>query len=205
MYNDKEKVRKSKSSKKKQRRFFFLPLKDNERVLSASEKKYFKILNGNLIINCLLIVLGVLLCFLAFKANIWLGLIFILYGIVKVLAFLLKDDISLFDFNILYAIGSIIIGIITMFSSVNVMLGVWFILICAEDLELMFRLKRVEEKSWNFSLMVSVMVLFMGILLMVNPFVNLSFYQVVGVFLILYGVLSSTLCFLLKSRSYSFI
>ena len=203
MYNDKEKVKKS--NKKKGRRFFFLPLKDSERVLSNTEKKYFRILNSELIVNALLIVLGIILCFINFDVKIYLGILFILYGLIKMWAFKKREDISLFKISIIYGCISIILGIVTMFVSTNIMLGLWFILTVIENLELGFRLKKVEEKSWNFVLMSCVLVLFIGILLMVNPFNNLSIYQVTGIFLILYGVLSSRKLYMLEGRSYNFI
>ena len=203
MYNDKEKVKKS--NKKKGRRFFFLPLKDSERVLSNTEKKYFRILNSELIVNALLIVLGIILCFINFDVKIYLGILFILYGLIKMWAFKKREDISLFKISIIYGCISIILGIVTMFVSTNIMLGLWFILTVIENLELGFRLKKVEEKSWNFVLMSCVLVLFIGILLMVNPFNNLSIYQVTGIFLILYGVLSSSKLYMLEGRSYNFI
>ena len=205
MYNDKEKTVKKKKNTKKGRRFFFLPLKDSERVLSNTEKKYFKILNSELIINILLIALGIILCFANFSFNIILGIIFIIYGLIKIWAFKYRNDINLYSINIIYGLISIIIGIITMFANVNVMIGLWFILLVIENLELVIRLKKVEEKSWNFVLMCSVLTLFIGILIMVNPFNNLSVDQVIGIFLTLYGVLCSTKIFMLKNRSYNFI
>ena len=205
MYNDKEKNVKKKKNTKKGRRFFFIPLKDSERVLSATEKKYFKILNSELIINFILIIIGILLCFASFNSNIYLGILFIVYGLIKIWPFTLRNDITIFNISIIYGIISIILGIIMMFVNVNIMLGIWFILIVIENLELAFRLKKVEEKSWNFVLMCSVLTLFIGILLMINPFNNLSNYQVVGIFLTLYGVLSSTKIIMLKNRSYNFI
>ena len=205
MYNDKEKTVKKKKNTKKGRRFFFIPLKDSERVLSATEKKYFKILNSELIINFILIIIGILLCFLSFSSNIYLGILFIVYGLIKIWAFTLRNDITIFNISIIYGIVSIILGIIMMFVNVNIMLGIWFILIVIENLELAFRLKKVEEKSWNFVLMSSILTLFIGILLMINPFNNLSDYQVIGIFLTLYGVLCSTKIIMLKNRSYSFI
>ena len=205
MYNDKEKTVKKKKNTKKGRRFFFIPLKDSERVLSATEKKYFKILNSELIINFILIIIGILLCFASFNSNIYLGILFIVYGLIKIWAFTLRNDITIFNISIIYGIISIILGIITMFVNVNIMLGIWFMLIVIENLELVFRLKKVEEKSWNFVLMSSVLTLFIGILLMINPFVNLNSYQVIGIFLTLYGVLCSTKIIMLKNRSYNFI
>ncbi len=205
MYNDKEKTVKKKKNTKKGRRFFFIPLKDSERVLSATEKKYFKILNSELIINFILIIIGILLCFASFNSNIYLGILFIVYGLIKIWAFTLRNDITIFNISIIYGIISIILGIIMMFVNVNIMLGIWFILIVIENLELAFRLKKVEEKSWNFVLMSSVLTLFIGILLMINPFNNLSNYQVIGIFLTLYGVLCSTKIIMLKNRSYNFI
>ena len=205
MYNDKEKTVKKKKNTKKGRRFFFIPLKDSERVLSATEKKYFKILNSELIVNFILIIIGILLCFLSFSSNIYLGILFIVYGLIKIWAFTLRNDITIFNISIIYGIVSIILGIIMMFVNVNIMLGIWFILIVIENLELAFRLKKVEEKSWNFVLMSSILTLFIGILLMINPFNNLSDYQVIGIFLTLYGVLCSTKIIMLKNRSYNFI
>ena len=205
MYNDKEKTVKKKKNTKKGRRFFFLPLKDSERVLSNTEKKYFRILNSELIVNALLIVLGIILCFINFDVKIYLGILFILYGLIKIWAFKKREDISLFKISIIYGCISIILGIVAMFVSANIMLGIWFILTVIENLELGFRLKKVEEKSWNFVLMSCVLVLFIGILLIVNPFNNLSIYQVTGIFLILYGVLSSSKLYMLEGRSYNFI
>ncbi len=204
MYNDKEKTTKKKKNNKG-RRFFFLPLKDSERVLSDTEKKYFKILNSEIIVNVLLIILGLMLCFNGFNFNIFLGLVFILYGLIKIWAYMFRDDIVLYNINILYGIVSIIIGIVTFFVNANIMLGVWLILMVIENLELSFKLKKVEEKSWNFILMTCVLTLFISILTITNPFVNLSEYQTMGAFLILYDVLNCTKIFMLKNRSYNFI
>ena len=184
MYNEKEKIKKSKRKSKKTHRFFFLPFKDSERVLSKNEKRYFKILNGKLIINALLIILGLILCFVSFKANIYLGIIFIGEGIINVCSYLMKDNISLFSFSIIYGIVGIIIGIVTMFVKENIMVGIWLIYTAITNLDLSFRLKKVEEKSWNFILMTSVLTIFIGILAITNPFININEFQVIGAFII---------------------
>ena len=205
MYNDKEKIKKSRNKSKKGRRFFFLPFKNNERILSKNERRYFKVLNGELIINLILIIIGVLLCFIEFKVNILLGIVLVLYGLIKMWGYLLKEDISLFNLNIIYSIVGIIIGIVTMFVNINVMLGIWFIFVAIVNGDLVIKLKQVNEKCWNLILMNVILILFIGILTIINPFVNLSYYQVIGAFLILYGVLSSNEIFMLKNRSYNFI
>ncbi len=205
MYSDNEKFIKSKKPTKKGRRFFFIPMRENDRVLSASEKKYFKILNGELIVNVLLILLGIIVYFVEYKLNIWLGLCFIIYGLIKVWAFLMKNDINLFSYSIVYSVIAIVLGIVSFFVNSNIMLGLWLLLFVIENGELVVRLKIINDKSWNFILMVCVISLFMGILIMVNPFSNLSYSQVMGSFLILFGVLNCTKIFMLKSRSYNFV
>ena len=148
MYNDKEKVKKS--NKKKGRRFFFLPLKDSERVLSNTEKKYFRILNSELIVNALLIVLGIILCFINFDVKIYLGILFILYGLIKIWAFKKREDISLFKISIIYGCISIILGIVAMFVSTNIMLGLWFILTVIEKFKYISSYWYFSNIIWSF-------------------------------------------------------
>ncbi len=208
MYNNEKitKITNNKKNPKKGRRFFFIPLKESDRILSATEKKYFKILNGELIVNVLFIILGIIFYFINFGINIWLSFIFIIYGLIKIWAFTLKNDISLFTYSICYAVVSFIISIITFFNiNSNIILGIWLIFMVIENAELVLRLKLIEEKSWNYILMVSIISLFMSILLLINPLNNLSFNQIMASFLILYGVLNSSKIFMLKSRSYNFV
>ena len=182
MYNDKNKFIKSNKPTKKGKRFFFIPFKENDRVLSSTEKKYFKILNSELIINVIFIILGIIVYFTNLKLNVWLALSFMAYGLIKLWAFFLKNDIALFQFNIIYSIIAII-----------------------ENAELIVRLKIINEKSSNYILMVSFLSLFIGILAIINPFKNLTYTQIMGAFLILYGVLNSSKIFMLKTRSYNFV
>ena len=205
MYNDKNKFIKSNKPTKKGRRFFFIPFKENDRVLSSTEKKYFKILNSELIINVIFIILGIIVYFTNLKLNVWLALSFMAYGLIKLWAFFLKNDIALFQFNIIYSIIAIILGIIPFFVKSNTVLGIWLIFMVIENAELIVRLKIINEKSSNYILMVSFLSLFIGILAIINPFKNLTYTQIMGAFLILYGVLNSSKIFMLKTRSYNFV
>ena len=183
-----------------------MPIENNERVLSDSEKKYFKVLNGELLVNLLFIIIGILLYMISLNINICLGIVFIISGVFSFLAFRLRDDVSLYGFNVIYGIVGLVIGLVTLFGvNVNVMLGLYLFYSVVVNIDLFIRLVIVKEKSWSFVMMVCFLMGFMGFMVISNPFKNLSIEQVIGSFLILFSVLDCTKVYMLKNRSHNFV
>lgn len=135
-----------------------------------------------------------------------LGIYFLAMGIVKIYAYFNRKQIPLFHYNLFYGIISIILGIITIFEPftftkvVTTMIGIWLIYVAIVKIDLSIRLKMIGEKSWLFLLISALLVIFMGIVLIVNPFNNLLLTQIIGSFLILFGVVHSTDAFLIKKE-----
>lgn len=173
----------------------------------------YMILNGFL--ATLMILLGIILFFspsIAIKTVSWLmGLFFVIQGVLACVSYIKKDRVSLLNFNLIYGIISILIGlfiILNPFAIANFLtigLGVWLIISGGLKLNYGLRLKYVKESSWSVTLGVGIISTIFGILVILNPFSKLFLVEVIGLFLMVYGLIDLTDIILLKRRAKSFI
>jgi len=175
--------------------------------------------NRYMIANCLLaiimIILGLILYVfptITIKTVSWLtGLIFIIVGVLAIYSYIKKDRISLLSFNLIYGIISTVVGLLVIsnpFAIANILtvsLGLWLIISGGLKVNYSIRLKNIKEQSWLLTLVVGIITILFGLMVILNPFSKLILVEVIGLFLIVYGVIDLTDVILLKKRAKSFI
>ena len=66
-------------------------------------------------------------------------------------------------------------------------------------------LKKINEECWTLILTMGIINAIFGVVIICNPFANLYFTQVVGMFMILYSIIEFTHMVLLRQRSKSIL
>ncbi len=209
MYSDETKLKVNKNKKSRKKRFFFFIRNDEERILSDTEKLYFKFLNSKITLSLIFIVLSIILYLTELSDNlvkVLLGILFMGDGILHAVSFFKKNIINYFSLNIIYGVIIFILGILSLFiGKTTIILGIWLIIHALKAIEYAIRFKLINEKSWNYMLMSGVLLIFIGILSIINPFVNLTEHALIASFLILYSLLEISDDFMLKKRSEYFM
>lgn len=217
MYSDDQKIKRKKTGKKgKKRSFFINPLSEETyEFMGELEKTFVKLLWGEIFSSLVLIIVGMIFYFYSEASTIFigilLGILFIGIGLLQLLAYTKRKKIPLYKFSIYYSGLNILLGVLTIlnpftFTKVaTFMVGIWLICVAIIKVDHGLRLKLIEEKSWLFLILSSALTLFMGITLLINPFNNLLLTEIIGSFLILYGILDITDALMLKKRAKAFL
>lgn len=99
-----------------------------------------------------------------------LGLIFIAFGVVKLISyFVAKGTYDFYNYEMIYGILAIIIGIITIFYSqtigtiFRIIIGIWILYSGLMRLGLVSKLKKLEINEWKYALVIAVLILICGI------------------------------------------
>jgi uncharacterized membrane protein HdeD (DUF308 family) len=184
-------------------------------TIKVLESLFNKYLLANILLSLVMIVLGIILYAypeIAIKTVSWLiGIIFLVVGALSIYSYVKKDRITLFVFNLIYGISSIVIGlfvIINPFAIANILtvsLGIWLLVSGALKINYALRLKSINELSWALTLSVGIITILFALMVIFNPFTKLIIVEVIGLFLIVYGAVDLTDILLIKKRSKSFI
>lgn len=179
------------------------------------EEQFNKYMLVNLLVSILIIILGLILFInpsIAIKTVSWLiGLVFLLVGSLSIYSYMKKDRINLFTFNLIYGVISIVVGLLVIlnpFAIANILtisLGIWLIISGGLKVNYGVRLKNIKEQSWALTLFVGVISMLFGLMVILNPFSKLVIVEVIGLFLIVYGIIDLTDIILLKKRAKNFI
>ena len=177
------------------------------------KKTFNKIIFSSLISSVLFIALGVCLFVWPGIANIASGyilgsLIVISAGISIVKYFSNKDVISFFRFELVFGILSLLLGIFIMFnplaltSFLTVVLGLWMVISGTIKLQYALEIRKYKEDFWPLTLAIALLILLTGILLVFNPFNGtLILTEIIGLFVIVYGVLDIVEIVIIKRNS----
>ncbi len=137
--------------------------------------------------------------------------VLIIVGLGNGFNYTLKSKIKIFDFSIIYSIVSLILGAFILanpFSLTNfltIAFGVFLILSGLVKYNFALNFKFIGEDSWKLILTMSILSVLFGIFIIINPFANLYFTQVIGLFMAIFGVVEITHTILLKQRSKYFL
>ncbi len=137
--------------------------------------------------------------------SIFTGLILITNGIVSIISFIKRNGIELFNYNLIYGILLIIIGIIAMFSNkiLTIILGIYYIVSGIQKGNYALLLKKFQESSWLFVLVVGILFIALGVTAF---FVHDSgIIEATGICLMGYGIINIINTILLRHRSEFFI
>lgn len=163
----------------------------------------------DVVIAIIYIIIGLLFFTNAASSNIVVsvitGLILISSGISAIFAYLRKDNIELFNFNLIIGIIMVAVGIVAMFLGkvLSIALGIYFIVSAASKFSYSYFLKKFNESCWLFNLFVGVLYLVLGITTFFTS--GEAAIKVAGICLLGYGVMNLISVILLRKRSKFFI
>ncbi len=122
-----------------------------------------------------------------------------------------KQKIRMFDFSLVFGAIALILAALIItnpFALTNflaVAFGVFLIISGLVKFNFATNFKSLKQPSWVLVLTMGIISVVFGAIVIINPFANLYFTQVIGLFMILYAIIEATYTILLKQRSREFI
>jgi len=119
-----------------------------------------------------------------------------------------RKSFSFYQISILYGILNIIVSILGFFFqgySILVVLALYILITILERIFTIFYFLRLHDRSVMILIVSSCLMLFMAVLLFINPFAQLYFGEVLGIFMVLYGILNLLQISFLQKRSRDFL
>lgn len=172
----------------------------NKKIVNKGVKKILDIyVIRSLILDVIMIGIGM---FFLIKPSsglraceIIFSILMIFTGIMAIFDGTAKKAIKIFNFHIIYGVLSTILGILVIinpFSLINALLiafGIWLIISGLIKINYAINLKKIKEDCWPLILFIGIIIGAFGVLVIINPFINFYITQIIGLFIIFYGVL----------------
>jgi uncharacterized membrane protein HdeD (DUF308 family) len=195
-----------KKSSKKSRLFH----RRTKRLLTSTRKDISLFFNVFLCFSIMLVFYGVLAVLGAFNnatlKNI-LGLMFLLYSIIHFYFYQYHKSLAFYKSSVVTGMTGLVLAMIVWFTDsfncarILVFFGLFLFLVLLERVLQGIKLLQSHDKDVLVFGVMQVLLILMAILLFINPFVNLYFGEVLGIFSILFGILNfSSLSFLKKKE-----
>ena len=160
-----------------------------------------KLLKSSIWSSIALIILGFLLIFYSevtiLSISYVIGGILIAIGAIALIKYIsnINKDIKN-EIDIVYGIGTIILGIIVISSPkaiasiIPFVLGVLIVINSTAKIDYSFKLRKNKNNLWISTLIVALVALVCGVLLIFNPFAGAEFItKIIGIILVVYAVL----------------
>ena len=173
--------------------------KKEKTFLDKISLDFSKILVGNIILNVLFLIMGLVLflnsTFSLKVIGVMIGIYVMLFGIFDIYEFLMRRDMPLFSFNLILGILSIAVGLFTIvnpFKIIKIMtlgLGIYLSILALFKIVEALKLKRFGFDGWLVMLCVSLLLLILGVVIAINPMVALDIAEAAGLFIILASIL----------------
>lgn len=160
-----------------------------------------KIIKSSVWSSIALVILGVLLFFFSeltiVSISFVIGGILIAIGVIALLKYINNINKNVKnELDIIYGIGTIILGIIVISnpkaiaSIIPFILGILMVISSASKIEYSIELKKVNNDLWLSTLIVSLITLVCGVFLIFNPFAGAEFItKLIGIILLVYGII----------------
>lgn len=121
------------------------------------------------------------------------GTLFVISGIIKIVDyFLAKGSYDFYNYDLVYGIIAIIIGIITIICSdaieyiFRIMIGSWIIYSGILRLSLSIKLHKAQINIWGMSLMLSIIMILVGIYIL---FMQGALVLTIGIIMLVYSII----------------
>ena len=160
--------------------------------------------------NIIFAILGLIIILKSEMANsivgTLIGVFFFITGIIQIFTFIEKNKIEVFKMNLFCGILNMLLGIFIMFNPLtlidilNIGLGIGLLIEGINKSILFIKLKKYGESSSKVFLMSAVLLLFLGIIVIINPFRSILITRTIGIFIILYNIVVINDLVLLKRR-----
>ena len=139
-----------------------------------------------------------------------IGTFFLIYGFIELFSFFNKKKLTLFRYNLIFGILNLIIGIFIMFNPLSILnilnlsLGIGLLLDGVNKMVYFFYIKKWDKKSSRILIASGLLIIFLGIMIIINPFLTLVITKTIGIFIILYNILNLNDLVLLKRKFKNF-
>lgn len=143
--------------------------------------------------------------------GLFVGTFFLIYGFILIFSFLNKNKISIFHFNFVLGILSIILGIFIMFNPLsilnilNISLGIGLFIEGINKTITFLYLRKIDKRSSMVFFASCLLFLFLGVIIILNPFRTIVITKTIGIFIILYNLLNLNDLVLLKRKGQKFL
>lgn len=176
------------------------------------ETRIRKTFNISLISSFIFVIIGLFL-FINPNATISIisyiiGSVLLFFGLVNIYKyFSSKNPINMFSFDLAYGVLLSIAGLFLILDTsifakvINVIVGIWIIINSITKFQYGLVLKKVNNKDWTYTALVSLLTLAWGVTLLVNPLkAALTITQIIGIFIIVYAVLDIVDNFIIRKN-----
>lgn len=159
-----------------------------------------KIFRSSILTSATLIILGILLVFQSeytiMTIAYIIGAILIAIGALAIIRFIKNISSGKGELDIVYGLVTIILGALVInnhqaiASVIPFVMGIGIIISSATKLQYAFELKSKGNSQWKITMLASIISVICGVVLLFNPFKGaVVITQIVGTFIIIYGVL----------------
>ena len=163
----------------------------------------------DMIISLFYIILGIIFFSVPSMSNLIVsiitGIILIINGISSIFTYIKRESIEMFNYNLIYGIFLIVVGILAMIlkNVLSIILGVYLIITGIQKATYGILLKKYNESSWLITL--STGIIFVAIAILAFFTSRDKIVEVVGICLIGYGIINMVNTILLRRRSNYFL
>lgn len=175
------------------------------------EKEFDKMLFKEMVFSVIFAILGVIIIAKSEMTNkvvgILIGIFLLLFGIYYIYTAFERNRLKLFHYNYLFGILSILLGIFIIFNPfsiinfLNILLGIWLIEESVKKFVYFLYLRRENAPFKSVLILSSVLLMFLGIMLLFNPFTTMVITKTVGMFILLYNLVNLSDLVLLRRNS----
>lgn len=128
------------------------------------------------------------------KATIYiLGAIFMILGACKIANYILaKGKYNLYNYDMIYGIIAIIIGVVTIAYSntigtiFRIIIGIWIVYSAMIRIGTSFKLKNIKVKAWTYSLILAIIMLICGLYIIMNQG---AIIVTIGIGIVIYSII----------------
>lgn len=183
--------------------------------LEGEEKKYNNIKLLEILIAIVFIVFGIILILNKTVSDkfisTFLGILILVEAALNIYSAVMSDSNRIFKINILFGLIFIVLAIflfvnpIKFVNYITIYYGTYLIINGIKEFINSFKYKLIKEDSWLIILVMSILTISLGVLMIFYPFESFGIIEIVGIFSILFGLLTINTSNLLRNRVEKFM
>lgn len=183
--------------------------------LEGKEKKYNNIKLLEILIAIVFIVFGIILILNKTVSDkfisTFLGILILVEATLNIYSAVMSDSNKIFKINILFGLIFILIAIflfvnpIKFVNYITIYYGTYLIINGIKEFINSVKYKLIKEDSWLIILIMSILTASLGVLMIFYPFESFGIIEIVGIFSILFGLLTINTSNLLRNRVEKFM
>ena len=183
------------------------------RGFKNSVKNVFRRMNTlTIMVAIITMILGGILLFMPEQTNKFVGTLvgisILLTGLITIYKFLKRDGAKIYSLSLTFGVIFSMIGLLliaypySVMQFVTICFGIAIVVNGASRINNAFWLKKGNEQSWLTTLGSGILIVAIGLLIMFNPFANLTLSRLTGAFLLIMGFLDlvDAIAFRLRSE-----